>query len=257
MRGAAGAPAQIRKALWSDSSNPWSERGADVSVPGVLEDSGDISLGDEPAAAREAIEAGIVRLLDQGICPIALGGDHSVTYPLVRAYRGRVDGLTIVHVDAHTDLYDEFQGDRYSHACPFARIMEEGLAERLVQIGIRTASSHQREQAARFGVEIYDMSRWFEAPLETIQAPVYVSIDLDGIDPAYAPGVSHPEPGGLSTRDVVSLIHRLPARIVGADLVEYNPDNDVRDLTARVAAKLVKELVGMLSVQSVALLHDD
>ena len=257
MRGAAGAPAQIRKALWSDSSNPWSERGADVSVPGVLEDSGDISLGDEPAAAREAIEAGIVRLLDQGICPIALGGDHSVTYPLVRAYRGRVNGLTIVHVDAHTDLYDEFQGDRYSHACPFARIMEEGLAERLVQIGIRTASSHQREQAARFGVEIYDMSRWFEAPLETIQAPVYVSIDLDGIDPAYAPGVSHPEPGGLSTRDVVSLIHRLPARIVGADLVEYNPDNDVRDLTARVAAKLVKELVGMLSVQSVALLHDD
>ena len=186
----------------------------------------------------------IVRLLDQGICPIALGGDHSVTYPIVRAYRGRVNGLTIVHVDAHTDLYDEFQGDRYSHACPFARIMEEGLAERLVQIGIRTASSHQRQQAAKFGAEIYDMSRWSEAPLETIQAPVYVSIDLDGIDPAFAPGVSHPEPGGLSTRDVVSLVHRLPARIVGADLVEYNPDHDVRDLTARVAAKLVKELVG-------------
>ena len=244
LRGAARAPGRIREALWSDSSNPWIERGVDVSVPGLLEDGGDISVSEEPAAAREAIEVGIVRLLDQGICPIALGGDHSVTYPIVRAYRGRVNGLTIVHVDAHTDLYDEFQGDRYSHACPFARIMEEGLAERLVQIGIRTASSHQREQAARFGVEIYDMSRWFEAPLETIQAPVYVSIDLDGIDPAYAPGVSHPEPGGLSTRDVVSLIHRLPARIVGADLVEYNPDNDVRDLTARVAAKLVKELVG-------------
>jgi arginase len=230
--------------LWSDSSNPWSERGVDVSVPGLLDDNGDISVGDEPAAAREAIEAGIGRLIDQGICPIALGGDHSVTYPIVRAYRGRVNRLTIVHVDAHTDLYDEFQGDRYSHACPFARIMEEGLAERLVQIGIRTASRHQREQASRFGVEIYDMSRWSEAPLETILTPVYVSIDLDGIDPAFAPGVSHPEPGGLSTRDVVSLIHRLPARIVGADLVEYNPDNDVRDLTARVAAKLVKELVG-------------
>ena len=166
MRGAAGAPARIREALWSDSSNPWSERGVDVSVPGLLEDGGDISVGEEPAAAREAIEAGIVRLLDQGICPIALGGDHSVTYPIVRAYRGRVNGLTIVHVDAHTDLYDEFQGDRYSHACPFARIMEEGLAERLVQIGIRTASSHQRQQAAKFGAEIYDMSRWSEAPLE-------------------------------------------------------------------------------------------
>jgi arginase len=87
------------------------------------------------------------------------------------------------------------------------------------------------------------MRRWAEAPLEKIAGPVYVSIDLDGLDPAFAPGVSHPEPGGLSTRDVVSLIHRLPPGIVGADVVEYNPDNDVRDLTARVAAKLVKELV--------------
>ena len=148
-----------------------------------------------------------------------------------------------------------------------------------MQIRIRTASSHRREQAARFGVEIYDMSRWSEAALETMQAPVYVSDRSRQNYPAYAPGVLTPEPGGLSTRDVVSLIHRLPARIVGADLVEYNPDNDVRDLTARVA-KAGERTGGkwnrwmtarqrpcgpcnpwptspVLSVRSVALLHDD
>ena len=152
MRGAAGAPAQIRKALWSDSSNPWSERGADVSVPGVLEDSGDISLGDEPAAAREAIEAGIVRLLDQEICPIALGGDHSVTYPLVHAYRGRVDGLTIrARRRARWIYMTSSRVTRYFACVPLrARIMEEGLAERLVQIGIRTASSHRSTWKSTF-----------------------------------------------------------------------------------------------------------
>jgi arginase len=125
--------------------------------------------------------------------------------------------------------------------------MEEGLASRLVQIGVRTLTAHQREQAKKFGVEIYDPGRWTDAPLESIAAPLYVSIDLDGLDPAYAPGVSHPEPGGLSTRDVISIVHRLPCAIVGADVVEYNPMNDVRDLTARVAARLVKELVAAVA----------
>jgi arginase family enzyme len=151
MRGAAGAPARIREALWSDSSNPWSERGVDVSVPGLLEDSGDITVGDEPGEAREAIEAGIGRLLDQGICPIALGGDHSVTYPIVRAYRGRVNGLTIVHVDAHTDLYDEFQGDRYSHACPFARILRRDSRSDWCRSGLeqhRAISASRRRDLA-------------------------------------------------------------------------------------------------------------
>ena len=137
------------------------------------------------------------------------------------------------------------QMDRYSHACPFARVMEDGLTARLVQVGVRTLTPHLAAQAARFGVEVYGMDRWRTAPVEALPGPLYVSLDLDGLDPAFAPGVAHPEPGGLSTRDVVDLLHRIRAPIAGIDIVEYNPRFDHRDLTARVAAKLLKEAVAV------------
>ena len=104
---------------------------------------------------------------------------------------------------------------------------------------------HLRDQATRFGVEVYGMERWAEAPVEALPGPLYVSLDLDGLDPAFAPGVAHPEPGGLSTRDVVGLLHRIRAPIAGGDVVELSPRHDVRDLTARVAAKLLKELAAV------------
>jgi arginase family enzyme len=151
-----------------------------------------------------------------------------------------------VQFDAHPDLYDIFEGDRYSHACPFARIMEEGLATRLLQLGIRTMSGHQQEQATHFGVEVHDMRRWGDGPVLRIEGPVYVSFDLDALDPAFVPGVAHHEPGGLSVRQALDVIQRLPGPIVGADVVEYNPRNDVGGVTARVAAKLVKELAARM-----------
>jgi agmatinase len=190
----------------------------------------------------ELIEAAIHAALEAATCPIAMGGDHSVTYPVVRALAQRFGPLQILHFDAHPDLYDDFQGNRRSHASPFARIMEDRLASRLVQVGIRTLNRHQREQAGRFGVEIVPM-RGFEASrVPVLAAPLYVSIDLDGLDPAYAPGVSHHEPGGLSVRDVLSVLERQQADLVGADVVELNPDRDIHDMTAVVAAKLVREL---------------
>lgn len=91
---------------------------------------------------RQRIEAAIADLLARGFSPISLGGDHAVTYPILRAFARRYPRLSILHFDAHPDLYDEFQGNRYSHACPLARIMEEGLAQRLVQAGIRTINRH-------------------------------------------------------------------------------------------------------------------
>ena len=138
--------------------------------------------------------------------PIALGGDHAITFPILRAFAKRHPRLSILHFDAHPDLYDEFEGNRFSHACPFARIMEEGLAGRLVQVGIRTANAHQREQVARFGVEMIEMRDFRDGLAPEFDAPVYVSFDLDGLDPAFAPGVSHREPGGLSTRQALDVI---------------------------------------------------
>lgn len=243
-RGAAEAPPRIRAALHDAASNLWSELGLAVDAT-RLADAGDLVLGEDGAYARARIESGCAAVLAGGGQPIALGGDHSVSYPALRAAAAAYGPLTVVHVDAHADLYDSFEGDRYSHACPFARALEDGAIRRLLQVGLRTVPRHHREQATRFGVEMYEMARWQDAPLEALTGPIYVSLDLDGLDPAFAPGVSHPEPGGLATRDVVRLLHRLRAPIGGADIVEYNPRNDVRDLTARVAAKLLKELVAV------------
>ncbi len=124
--------------------------------------------------------------------------------------------------------------------------MEEGLAARLVQVGIRTLNAHQQAQAERFGVAMIDMRGWRAGERPVIDGPVYVSLDLDGLDPAYAPGVSHHEPGGLTTREVLELIHALPGPIIGADIVEYNPVRDVSDVTAAVAVKFLKELLGRM-----------
>jgi arginase len=195
-----------------------------------------------------------------GVRPILLGGDHSITYPIVRGVRRTSGPLTILHVDAHTDLYDEFEGDRFSHACPFARIMEEGLATRLVQIGIRTLTRHQREQADRFGVEIIDMRAWIRGARPEISKTetIYLSIDLDGLDPAFAPGVSHPEPGGLTVRVVLSLIQGLEAPMTAADIVECNPDLDPSGVTSLVAAKFLKEIAAaMQSIPGLWRRHPD
>jgi arginase family enzyme len=164
----------------------------------------------------------------------------------MRAMRLHHDRLTLLQIDAHSDLYDDFEGNRFSHACAFARIMEESLADRLVQVGIRAMTGHLKEQAHRFGVEVLDMRAWERGMRPSFDGPVYISIDLDGIDPGFAPGVGHPEPGGLSVRDVIELIHTIPGPIVGADIVEYNPSVDPTGLTAVVAAKLVKEVVGSM-----------
>jgi len=248
MRGAAAAPPLVRRALFSPASNMWTESGLDLGVPGRLADAGDIDLPDSKDALG-VIEEAVRRLMEDGGAPLAIGGDHAVTYPVVRAVAKRHPGLTILHIDAHPDLYDEFEGNRLSHACPFARIMEEGLASRLVQVGIRAMNGHQREQARRFGVETIDMRAWAAGTRPVVAGHVYVSIDLDGLDPAFAPGVSHREPGGLSVRDVIGLVHALPLPPIGADIVEFNPSQDSVGLTAHVAAKLVKELAGVMLVR--------
>ncbi|HUQ87123.1 MAG TPA: agmatinase [Vicinamibacterales bacterium] len=246
LRGSAAAPAPIRDALHSPAGNKFTERGADLSQ---LADAGDLALPDDAANARVMIQAAIELSLRNGFTPIALGGDHSITYPIMRAIARVHQSVTILHIDAHGDLYDQFDGDRFSHACPFARIMEEELCARLVQVGIRTLTPHQREQIRRFDVDTIEMQHFAGGARPGISGPVYLSIDLDGLDPAFAPGVSHREPGGLSVRDVLSMIHALDGPIVGADVVEFNPSQDLGNVTASVAAKIVREIAGAMLLQ--------
>lgn len=244
--GASAAPAAIRAQLHSGSGNYCTEDG--TNLEGVIVDVGDIIVQNlaGSTADLDAITAGVGAIVGADAVPLALGGDHSVTYPILRSVGPHHRGLTIVHIDAHPDLYDDLDGNPLSHASPFARIMEAGLCARLVQIGIRTATAHQREQAARFGVETVEARAFASFDPTSITGPTYVSIDLDGLDPAFAPGVSHHEPGGLTTRQVLDLIAALPGPVVGADVVELNPARDVVDMTAMVAAKLVKELAARM-----------
>ena len=245
MRGAADAPPLIRDALASEASNRWSENGINLDGGECLFDAGDVF----PKARIDEfglIDASITSLLAQGFYPLSLGGDHSITYPIVTAFARIYPKLSILHFDAHPDLYDEFQGNRHSHASPFARIMEEGLASRLVQVGIRTVNSHQREQAAKFGVEVIEMKHWEQCAGLSFDTPLYISFDIDGLDPAYAPGVSHREPGGFSTRQALDVMQAIRAPIVGADIVEFNPRMDIQNLTATVCAKLVKEIAAQM-----------
>ncbi len=162
LRGPASAPAAIRAALTCGSANWCTESGLDLdpALTDAWSDLGDLDLPDEVLVAVSMIRIAASAALDDGSSLLSFGGDHLVTWPLVQAVSDHHPDLTIVHFDAHPDLYDHLDGDRYSHACPFARIMEEGHATRLLQFGIRTMSPHQREQADRFGVEVFEYRDW-------------------------------------------------------------------------------------------------
>jgi arginase family enzyme len=124
--------------------------------------------------------------------------------------------------------------------------MENNLVKRLVQVGVRTLNDHQREQVNKFGVEVIEMKDFNSDLSFEFTGPVYISLDIDGLDPAFAPGVSHPEPGGLTTRNIINIIHSLKGDVIGGDIVEYNPIKDINDMTAITAAKLLKEIIGKI-----------
>jgi agmatinase len=207
-------------------------------------DAGDLNLSDGNAFGE--IEKAVGELLDKNQRPVCLGGDHSITYPILKAFHKKYPAISVIHFDAHPDLYDEFQGNRYSHACPFARVMEEGLAKQLIQVGIRTLSPPQKKQAERFGVQILEMEDLPCFDCLKRAGPVYISFDLDVLDPAFAPGVSHREPGGMTVREAMRHLHQITGNVVGADLVEYNPKRDVSELTSAVCGKILKEILGKM-----------
>ena len=218
------------------------EIGSDI----ALTDDGDLPLTEDTPADDAAIARHVALVHASGEIPLALGGDHAVTFPLVAAAAACHGPVTILHFDAHPDLYADFGGNPRSHASPFARIMERGHAARLVQVGIRTLTRHCRDQADRFDVEILPMAGFTPALVPQLAGPLYISIDLDGIDPSEAPGVAHPEPGGLTVREVLAVLHAQTAPIIGADIVEHHPGRDIGGVTAILAAKLVRELAYLI-----------
>jgi agmatinase len=238
-RGAAAAPAAIRRRLHSAAGNAFAESGRDVLA--ALVDCGDAEFPPDEAGALAAIQVAAEQAAEEGPV-LAIGGDHSVTLPLLRAAAARHGSLHVLHLDAHPDLYPELDGRRYSNASPFARAFEEGLLASLTQIGIRADTPAQAEMARRWGVAQFDPDEAVAFMPGNLRGPLYVSIDVDAFDPAFAPGVAHPESGGLLPRTAIRLIQHLPVAWVGADVVEVLPARDSAGIAVALAAKLVKEL---------------
>ncbi len=244
LRGPAAAPQRIRMMEIEGSTNAFAENGVEIAESINFFDLGDMFFEETHSEAVFAtIKTEIASFLETSNKVISIGGDHSITYPIIDAFSGKYANLNILHLDAHPDLYDDFDDNLYSHASPFARIMETRKARSLTQVGIRTFNDHQREQARKFKVNVVEMKDFNFDFLAKLEAPLYISLDLDVLDPAFAPGVSHHESGGMTTRQLLDIIQNIPVEIVGADIVEYNPFRDVHNMTAMVAYKLMKELI--------------
>ncbi len=249
LRGAAKGPQAIRATSTSKAINPWTEHGVNLEEDGIMVDLGDVDVSGDYKTVSSRIEKKVLEVLEKDAIPIILGGDHSISFPVVKALAKKFKPLDILHFDAHPDLYDELYGDRYSHGCPFTRIMEEGLAQNLVQVGIRAATGEHRERAAQYGIRMIEMKDIQENLSLEFSNPLYISFDMDALDPSAAPGVSHHEPGGLSTRQAIRILQALKAEIVGLDVVEVNPERDVSGITSSAAVKIVREMAGKIVIQ--------
>ncbi len=185
---------------------------------------------------------------------VALGGDHSITYPLAMAHREALGEFSLLHVDAHADLYPEWQGSIYSHASPFYRLLQEGFP--LVQVGIRALDREGLDLVRARGVALFPAHRIHKeglplgAILEALGPRVYVSLDFDVLDPSLMPSVGTPLPGGLTYRQVVDLLEAVfrEKEVVGMDFVELSPNGQFH--AEMTAAQLVYHAIGLKGLQA-------
>jgi len=207
-----------------------------------------IAPADTPAEQMARVRRAAAAVLAAGQFPLALGGEHSITAPLVQACAAGGGPLSVLQIDAHADLRNTYDGTKYSHACVMRRVLE--VADRICQVGVRSYSQEERdecpEQIARLVTprQIADDPVWIDGVLARLGPRVYVTVDMDGFDPSVAPGVGTPEPGGLTWREATALLRRVCAerRVVGADIVEARPlgANHVTEfVAARLACKII------------------
>ena len=219
-----------------------------------------------PAVARDVIENEVRNVVRARAVPFAVGGDHSIALPAMRAVAKEHGPLAVIHVDAHLDTSDDaVWGDAYHHGTPLRHAIEEGLVERgqLHQVGVRAPWGYPEEGtlAANHGAVLYDADAIADRGAAAVGAqiakaigarPVYLTFDIDGVDPAFAPGTGTPVPGGLTSREAIALLRSLAGiRLVAMDLVEVCPALDHADVTAHLAAHLLYEGLALLAVSKV------
>lgn len=239
-----------------------------------IHDMGNLDDYGDAESMIDSVQGDVRSIFRQGSVPLVLGGEHSVSVGAVRALDrpselppaakealfGRKEipeseKVGVIVIDAHFDMRDQYLDDRYSHACASRRFSEVVGAENIVVIGVRSISKDEHEDAARLGVNFIPS---FEVKRDGIDVclkratniikpeKVYLSIDLDGMDPAYAPGVSTPEPFGITPDDVKHIIAAFGDRIIGADVVELTPPCDHSGVTSALASRLVREIIAVV-----------
>jgi guanidinopropionase len=223
-------------------------------------------VGDVPFRSRfsldqslEDIEQYYTALYNQGVRPLSVGGDHSITYPILKAL-GRDAPVGLIHIDAHCDTMGAFDGSKFHHGGPFRLAVLDGVLdpERTIQIGIRGSSNMFWEFSHVSGMTVVYMDEFTQAGIAGVvdlarrvvgAGPVYVSVDVDGFDPAFAPGTGTPEVGGLTPREGLALLRGLGGLdIVGADVVEVAPQYDPTTNTVQLAAQLLFEEFALMTV---------
>jgi agmatinase len=228
-------------------------------------DAGDLAVN--PFDIREAIsqvEAGANQVLSTAGTLIAVGGDHTIALPLLRATAARHGPVALVHFDAHLDTWDTYFGMPYTHGTPFRRAVEESLLQLdcSAHVGVRGPVYSAQDLSDDTGLGFATVStvdvarRGVDDAIDRIRErvgrrPVYVSVDIDVLDPAHAPGTGTPEPGGLTTRELQLILRGLTGlQLAGADVVEVSPPYDHAELTSLAAANVVYELLGLLALRT-------
>jgi agmatinase len=217
-----------------------------------ISDIGDLDLvGADMETSGGRIEEVVRKLREDGKVPALLGGEHTLTYFTLKAF----DDIFVIQLDAHRDLRDEFRGERVCHATFMRRVLEDVPPERLIQIGTRSCSKEEEEFVQRSGLYTFTTEGVLEDLLGTVErvrelvggAPVYLTVDLDVLDPAFAPAVATPEPGGLATLDLLKILRGLgKLEIRGFDVVEFTPPYD-NGTTAFAAAKIIYEVLAAIA----------
>jgi agmatinase len=244
-RGTALAPARIRLAYDGNCYNSCSDSGVDLA--GRVFDAGDVVPGADWSSTAAAFREFVGSLIARGQIPFLVGGDHAVSVPVIEALAAFGAPVHVIQFDAHPDLYSEFEGSRTSHACVAARLLEMEHVASVTQYGIRAMNVTQETMAEAYHGRLHihfarDLEGHLPDPVHIpAGAPVWFDVDVDAFDPAFAPGVSHPIPGGLSPRQVLNLLQSRTWNMVGMSVVEVNPTRDFNDLTAVLAARLLHE----------------
>ncbi|MBS3938554.1 MAG: agmatinase [Peptococcaceae bacterium] len=210
-------------------------------------DAGDLALPvGNVAGSLEMVRAGIRHILADGKVPFALGGEHLVSWPIIEAMAEKYPNLAVVHFDAHADLRHDYLGEKFSHATVMRRVAELIGPKNLYQFGIRSGTREERQFAEGHTNTFFNQIHpaLSQVMPELRKRPVYISLDIDVVDPAFAPGTGTPEPGGCTSWEIIQAIHHLGScKVVGFDLVEISPSFDLAQITAVLGAKILREAI--------------